>query len=147
MNAKIIVLGLFGSALSICGTGDLGGQATPIDSLALAQKYTAWLYEGAADSLLANSTEQARQGFSTLERWHQYADQISAMAGEEVLVIEETWKLRNGDCQYYRLAAFSGMEDFLLIRWILTEDGMISGIGLGPAEQAPEFDSEHCGGE
>jgi len=145
MKAKIIVLGLLGLALSMGGTGDLGAQSAPVDSLALAQKYTAWLYEGAADSLVVNSTEKARQGFSTLEQWHQYADQIYAMAGDEVLVIEETWKLRNGECQYYRLAAFSGMEDFLLVRWILTEDGMISGVGLSPAERAPEFDAEHCG--
>lgn len=140
---------MFGRALVVAAAVSIGSAAAleaqaPVDSLALARKYTAWLYEGAADSLVANSTERAREAFSTVEGWHQYSQQISRMAGEELAVIEETWKLRNGDCQYYRLAAFSDTDDFILVRWVLDGDGMIAAIGLSPAEQAPPFDAETC---
>jgi len=138
--AGALLLGAFGGAAA--------QEAAPVDSLALARQYTAWLYAGQADSLVAHSTERAKEGFSTLDGWTQSADRIGRLAGIELAVIEETWKLRNGNCQYYRRAAFSSLaDDQLLVRWILTEDGLISGFGVGPAMQAPPFDRDDCGGD
>lgn len=135
---------LAGAMLAACAGGAASQETAPVDSLAAARQYTEWLYAGEADSLVAHSTEEARQGFSTVEGWNRLADQISSNAGIELAVIEETWKLRNGDCQYYRVGAFSGFEGGLLIRWILTKDGRISGVGVGPADRAPPFDREDC---
>lgn len=96
-------------------------QEAAVDSLALARQYTEWLYAGEADSLLAHSTE-----------------------GTRTEVSEETWKLRNGDCQYWRTAQFSAMDEPLLIRWVLDPRGRIEGLGAGPYTQAPEVESETC---
>lgn len=136
---------VIGVLIGTCATGLAAQDLAVVDSLALARQYTEWLYAGEADSLVAHSTEEAREAFSTTSGWHGYANQIGMMAGTELLVLEETWKLRNGDCQYYRVASFSGTDDLILIRWILTNDGRISGIGLGPLDRAPPFDSETCG--
>ncbi|MDH3732470.1 MAG: hypothetical protein OEU54_03010 [Gemmatimonadota bacterium] len=141
MKSRMSALAL---VMFIVGPIAAHAQDAPVDSLALARQYTSWLYAGEADSLVASSTESAREGFSTHSRWTQYAEQISRMAGEEVAVLEESWKLRNGDCQYYRLAAFSDMEDFMVVRWIITKEGRIGGVGVGPAEQTPPFDRESC---
>jgi hypothetical protein len=119
-------------------------EAAAVDSLALARQYTAWLYAGAADSLIAHSSELAKSGFSTPERWAQYSETILERGGIEVEVVEETWKLRNGQCQYWRTANFSGMEEALLVRWVLNEEGEIAAVGLGPASQPPMVESEEC---
>lgn len=119
-------------------------DTTPVDSLALARQYTAWLYAGEADSLVAHSTPEALESFSTIDRWTSYTEMIGSRAGEEVSVIEESWKLRNGDCQYWRVATFSGMDEPFLLRWVLTPDGRIAGVGLGPETQAPPVDRETC---
>lgn len=118
--------------------------AAAVDSLALAQQYTAWLYDGAADSLIAHSSEGAKESFSTAERWAQYSETILQRGGIEIEVVEETWKLRNGQCQYWRTANFSGMEEALLIRWVLNEEGEIAAVGLGPASQPPMVDNDQC---
>ena len=119
-------------------------RETIVDSLALARQYTQWLYEGTVDSLVAHSGERARQGFATAAGFRQYTDRISSLAGREVAVLVETWKLRNGDCQYWRVTAFSDFEDLLLVRWIINADGTIGGLGVGPNEQAPPIDAETC---
>lgn len=119
-------------------------EEAAVDSLALARQYTAWLYDGAADSLIAHSSEAAKESFSTADRWAQYAETILQQGGIEVEVVEETWKLRNGRCQYWRTANFSGMEEALLIRWVLNEEGEIAAVGLGPASQPPMVESEEC---
>jgi hypothetical protein len=116
----------------------------PVDSLALARQYTAWLYDAVADSLVAHSSEAARANFSTPERWAQYSATILERGGFEVEVLEETWKLRNGQCQYWRIASFSGADEPLLVRWVLNEEGQIVAIGLGSASQPPMVESETC---
>lgn len=72
------------------------------------------------------------------------SEMIAEKAGSELEVSEETWKLRNGDCQYWRTAQFSAMDEPLLIRWVLDPQGRIDGLGAGPFTQAPEVESETC---
>jgi hypothetical protein len=119
-------------------------QDAGVDSLALARQYTQWLYAGEADSLLAHSTDETRVdmvdgGFTRLSKM------IADHAGFELEVSEETWKLRNGDCQYWRTAQFSATEEPILIRWVLDPQGRIAGIGAGPWTQAPPVEAETCG--
>lgn len=115
-----------------------------LDSLALARQYTQWLYTGEADSLAAHATDTAREGFATVEGFTQYSETIASRAGFETDVIEETWKLRNGACQYWRTASFTDVREPMLIRWVLDVEGRIAGLGLGPATQAPPVDAETC---
>ena len=114
-------------------------QVAPVDSLALARQYTEWLLAGDVDSLKAHSTEGSTIEFS------QVSQLIAQRAGHELEVSEETWKLRNGDCQYWRTSQFSAMEEPILIRWVLDREGRIDGLGAGPLTQAPEVESETCG--
>lgn len=124
--------------------GGASAQATLPDSLALAQQYTTWLYLGEADSLVAHSSTRAREGFATAEGFGQRSTMILERAGMEVVVLEETWKRRNGECQYWRTARFSGMDEPLLVRWVLNERGEIEGLGMGPATAAPPVEVEDC---
>jgi hypothetical protein len=117
---------------------------TPVDSLALARQYTTWLYAGEADSLVAHSTEETRNQEGAADKYLQMTQLIAQRAGTELEVSEETWKLRNGDCQYWRVAQFSAMEEPLLVRWVLDREGRIDGFGAGPYTQAPPVESETC---
>lgn len=121
-----------------------GAQEAPVDSLALARQYTAWLYAGQADSLFSHTTDQAREEL-TAERYAQTSGLIARRAGFE-LDMEETWKRRGGDCQYWRTATFSDMEEPFLLRWVLDSRGRITGLGLGPYSQAPPVEAETCAG-
>ena len=113
-------------------------QDAPVDSLALARQYTEWLLAGEVDSLKAHSTDGTPIEFS------QVSQLIAQRAGTEIDVSEETWKLRNGDCQYWRTSQFSAMDEPILIRWVLDREGRIEGLGAGPLTQAPEVESETC---
>jgi hypothetical protein len=115
-----------------------------VDSLALARQYTQWLYAGEADSLLAHSTEETRAEMAKENSFTRTSQTIAERAGFELEVSEETWKLRNGDCQYWRVAQFSEMEEPLLIRWVLDPQGRIEGLGAGPWTQAPPVEAETC---
>lgn len=120
-------------------------QDAPVDSLALARQYTQWLYAGEADSLLAHSADETRAQMAEDGAFARYSQLIAEQAGMELEVSEETWKLRNGACQYWRTAQFSQMEEPLLLRWVLDPQGRITGIGAGPLTQAPPVESETCG--
>jgi hypothetical protein len=130
-------------ALSL-SAGAARAQESTVDSLALARQYTMWLYVGEVDSLLAHSTEATREEEAREPSFARLSRLIAERAGFETEVIEETWKLRNGDCQYWRTAEFSNSDEPLLIRWVLDSAGRIEGIGGGPLSQAPPVEAETC---
>lgn len=119
-------------------------QESPVDSLALARQYTTWLYAGEVDSLLAHSTDETRSEMEESGGFTSMGQMIAERAGVELEVSEETWKLRNGACQYWRTAQFSSLEEPILIRWVLDPQGRIEGLGAGPYTQAPPVESETC---
>ena len=123
----------------------LAQEPTTVDSLALARQYTQWLYNGEADSLVAHSTAEARASFSTVEDWVQRSSTMTEVFGFEVDLIEETWKLRNGRCEYWRTASFSNLAERVLLRWVLNAQGKIHGANIGPASHPPSVKSETCG--
>lgn len=119
-------------------------QDAPVDSLALARQYTMWLYAGEVDSLVAHSNDEMREAQAQEATYKRISELIAERAGTEVAAVEETWKRRNGACQYWRTAYFSGMTDEILIRWVLEPDGRIAGFGAGPRSEAPEVEAETC---
>jgi hypothetical protein len=130
-------------ALSL-SAGAARAQESTVDSLALARQYTMWLYVGEVDSLLAHSTDEFRDEHAQEPSFTIMSRLIAERAGFETEVIEETWKLRNGDCQYWRTAEFSNIDEPLLIRWVLDSSGRIDGVGGGPLSQAPPVEAETC---
>ena len=140
MKAWIAVLALCAASL----TPSVARAQAPVDSLALARQYSVWLFAGEADSLLAHSTEETRNEEGARDRFLQLSKLIADRAGHELEVSEETWKLRNGDCQYWRTSQFSAVDEPILIRWVLDRTGRIAGFGAGPYTQAPPVESETC---
>jgi len=140
----IVVLGSLVPAAVYAQEGEPVPSEGVVDSLALVRQYTQWLYAGEADSLVARSTDGARESFATPEEFTRFTRMIANRAGLETDVIEETWKLRNGACQYWRTADFTDIGEPMLVRWVLDEEGRIAGFGLGPATQAPSVDAETC---
>jgi hypothetical protein len=67
---------------------------------------------------------------------------IGLRAGDEVSVVEERWNMRNGQRQYWRTSRMSIFPDDFLLRINLDAAGNITGIGMGPAANAPPIDSE-----
>jgi len=141
----IFVLGLLAPTAAYAQEDRAASPEGVVDSLALARQYTQWLYAGEADSLVARSTDGARESFATREGFTRYTRMIAGRAGFETDVIEETWRLRNGACQYWRTAGFTDIGEPMLVRWVLDEEGRIAALGLGPATQAPPVDAETCG--
>lgn len=135
---------LLGIGLAAPDVASAQVEDASVDSLALARQYTAWLYTGQADSLVAHSTENAREAFATVEGYTRYTETIAERAGFEADVVEETWKLRDGACQYWRTARFTDIDESLLVRWVLDDAGRIAGLGLGPALQPPPVEAETC---
>jgi hypothetical protein len=130
------------AAALVVAASPLVAQDAPArpDSLALARKYVGWFYEAQVDSLWAHTSEGMRQDVKTADWWRQRADEVALRAGSETEVLEERFRMRNGRPQYWRTARFSDFGEPLLIRFVIDDAGLISGLGMGPASQAPPTD-------
>jgi hypothetical protein len=117
-----------------------GAQAKPKpDSLALARQFTAWFYTGDVDSLLAHYPADSRDS-TARQSLRRDMDMLALRAGVETAVIEEKFVMRNRRPQYWRTAKFSSMDEPILLRWVISPEGEIIGMGLGPLSQAPPID-------
>lgn len=112
----------------------------PADSFDLARKYTRWFYERNVDSLVAHHVPELRQQTGLSARITGSMDELATRAGKEVWMTEERFVTRNGQRQYWRTATFSDFPEPLLLRWVITPSGEISGLGMGPKSQAPAID-------
>jgi hypothetical protein len=114
-------------------------QRLPADSMELGRKFTQWLYTIQADSLLAYWLQDDEQPMTAADI-ERAGLQIATRAGNEVSVIEEKFITRNGARQYWRTAKMDILEEPFLLRWVISPEGKIAGIGMGPASQAPPID-------
>lgn len=114
-------------------------QRLPADSMELGRKFTQWLYTNQADSLLAYWIQNPERP-TTPADIERTGVQIATRAGNEVSVIEEKFITRNGARQYWRTAKMDILEEPFLLRWVITPEGKIAGIGMGPASSAPAID-------
>lgn len=112
----------------------------PADSMEIARKYTQWLYTNNADSLLAHSDAATRARQGARAQYESLTAELTSRAGTEKMVIEEKFITRNGARQYWRTAMFSDFAQPLLVRWVINVRGELTGVGLGPASQAPPID-------
>ena len=116
-------------------------QEAPVDTIAVGQRATMFFYDGEMDSLWTMLTPEFQEALVSTETLFERFDFLSERAGDEVAVIEETIK-RKGRPQYWRIAEFDLAPEPLLLRWVISPDGKISGQGMGPASQAPPTDDE-----
>lgn len=109
--------------------------------LALGQKYTRWFLTGNADSLLAAVHPSAVEGLGGLEGVREAQGRVAEGAGIEVKVVEEKLTRRRGRLQFWHAGDFSEMtNDQFVIRFVLDENGLIIGAGLGPKANTPPVD-------
>lgn len=140
MMIRTVALGLLAPLLLGALPGSAGAQATRPDSLALARQFTQWLYAAEVDSLYAYTGLSMLENMSSAEWWREPSDAIALRAGRELEVISETFRMRNGRPQYWRVARFSDLDEPLLVRFVIGDTGLIDGLGLGPLSQAPRTD-------
>ena len=117
-------------------------QEAPVDTIAVGQRATMFFYDGEMDSLWTMLTPEFQDGLGSTEKLFERFDFLSERAGDEVAVIEETIKMRNGRPHYWRVAEFDLAPEPILLRWVISADGKIAGQGLGLASQAPPTDDE-----
>ena len=111
----------------------------PPDSMELGRQYIEWWFGAEVDSLRAVMTEEMQGRWSedlTLERMDMVAEQI----GFPTDVVEEKYMMRNGEPQFWYTAEFDNAPEPFMVRFVITPEGKISGIGLNPASMAPETD-------
>lgn len=114
-------------------------QRLPADSMELGRKFSLWLYTNQTDSLLAYTIQDPERP-TTAADIERIGLQIATRAGNEVSVIEEKFITRNGGRQYWRIAKMDILQEPFLLRWVITPEGKINGIGMGPLSSAPPID-------
>jgi hypothetical protein len=110
------------------------------DSLERARQYVAWLYGNQTDSLFAHMDSVSQRDTRNAQGLEPIVARLASRAGTEEALISERWVLRNGLRQYWRTARFSLVPEPFLVRLVLIAPGTFSGVGLGPASQAPPID-------
>lgn len=110
--------------------------------LVLGKKYAGWFLAGRADSLVAVMDSATLAGVggppAVTERLAQFAER----AGLQGRILEQKLNRRNGQHQFWYESEFANAPDGepMVIRFILTVDGRIIGIGLSTRSNAPPPD-------
>lgn len=113
----------------------------PADSLERARHYAKWFFTGEADSLLAVMTPEFVESIGGRAGLMEGLSMIGTRAGDELEVAEERWNWRGNARQYWRSSRVSILDDQFLLRLVLTSDGKLGGVGMGPLRNAPPVDS------
>ena len=120
----------------------LAAQAKlPNDSLELGRKWSLWFLGGRADSLASAMAPDMLQSHGGVAGITEAQAMVAERAGLMKSVMEEKFVWRNGQRQYWRTMAMSVLPEPFLLRFVMTSDGRISGVGLGPLSEAPPVDS------
>jgi hypothetical protein len=112
----------------------------PADSMAVARKYTLWIYSALSDSLIAHMDSAGKAEPGQANAIASDAADLASRAGTETKVLEEKFITRNGNRQYWRTATFSNFGEPLLVRIVMGPKGEYKGRGFGPASHAPPID-------
>ena len=141
MTPALLLGALFtSSAVAQEAQPEAGTIQPPADTLAIGRRATEFFYNGEIDSLWAMLTPAFQEGLGGPDKLLERLDFLSDRAGTEVDLIEESIRMRNGRPQYWRVAEFDLAPEPLLIRWVISPEGKVSGQGLGLASQAPPTD-------
>jgi hypothetical protein len=127
------------SAQEAPATADAAVQA-PTDTMAIGRRATEFFYDAEIDSLWAMLTPAFQESLGSPDKLLERLDFLSDRAGAEVEVIEESIRMRNGRPQYWRVAEFDLAPEPLLLRWVISPEGKVSGQGIGLASQPPQTD-------
>ena len=131
-------------AVALCGVATPLAAQQPLhkDSLEIARRAATFFYAGEVDSLITMMTPAVLNEIGGREGLLGGLSQVSLRAGDEASVVEERWNLRNGQRQYWRTSKMTQFPDDFLLRFNLDAQGLISGIGMGPAAAAPPIEAQ-----
>lgn len=118
----------------------LAAQEASIDTMGVGRQATEYFLAGESDSLWTMLTPEFQESLGSPEAILDRLDMLIERAGDETAVLEESIRMRNGRPQYWRVAEFDMAPEPLLLRWVVSPDGKISGQGLGLASQPPKTD-------
>jgi hypothetical protein len=113
----------------------------PNDSLELGRRWSEWFLTGRADSIASKMSAEVLQASGGLSGIIDAQAMVAERAGAAKLLMEEKFVWRNGRRQYWRTMQMTTLPEPFVLRFVMSTDGMITGIGLGPLSAAPPIDS------
>jgi hypothetical protein len=117
--------------------------AAPVDTMAVGRQATMYFYAGQLDSLWAMVDSTWQQELGSSDWFIQRAFEVQQRVGEEEELVREEIRMRNGEPQYWRTARFSGYAaEPVVLRWVVTPEGKVSGVGFNPESRNPPTDDE-----
>lgn len=136
---KASLLGL--AAVALIAGSAAGQQAAPVDTMAVGRRATELFYAAKIDSLWLMFSPGVQESLTEDALWDRL-DVFQQRAGSEVRLLDESIKMRNGRPQYWRTAEYDIATEPILLRWVITDDGKLGGMGMGPASMAPRTDDQ-----
>lgn len=116
-------------------------QALPADSLERARRYSAWFFAGQADSLHAYVVPGATGVLASPASLTALIGRFRDVAGSVGALVSEQWVWRGGSRQYWRTMNAAGADEPFVLRWVITSQGLIGGVGINPQSSSPPADS------
>lgn len=119
----------------------------PADSMEIGKRYADWLIDYHADSLWAHLSDESKERLGSVGDFRDQMGQIFQQIGNQKRIVSQRYWMRNGDHQFWHTAEFSGMEEPVVIRFVIDPDGTITGLGINPQSQNPPVDDPNQHGE
>ncbi len=111
------------------------------DYLKLGHQYYTWFVGGQADSILAHLAPGVAEQAGGLEGINSAIFDFLGRAGDETELMEEKMTRRMGHPQYWHKAKYALFPaEPLVFRWVLDDEGLITGVGMGPESGTPKPD-------
>ena len=107
---------------------------------ALGKTYIRWMMAGRADSLATGFDPSTLEQMGGAAALRENMDKLSERAGSQTTVIADYMTRRNSYPQFWHEANFSGMDEPVVIRFVLDKEGKIIGTGVGPKSRTPAID-------
>lgn len=141
MNTPKHALALVAALVLSSGSEAMAQSPLPNDSLEIGRRYARWFLTSQVDSLVAHIPERSLSAIGGRDALMQRMMEVAARAGETQGVVEERFAWRNGQRQYWHAVNTTLLGEPLLVRIVISPNGEMIGLGLGPMSQAPPVDS------
>lgn len=113
----------------------------PADSMELGRKYMGFILDREADSIFVHMSAEQQERLGSPDGIRDHMTQLDQL-GTLTEVLEEKYVRRNGAAQFWHTANYSDTPEPFLMRLVIDSEGVIVGVGMGPASQAPPTDDD-----
>lgn len=129
------------SVLTAASTTLRAQSPLPKDSLERGRQYALWFHTSAADSLASRMSAELLADIGGRDGVLEGMTQITMRAGTFDKVLQEQWVWRGGARQFWQTAQMTGMQEPIVVRFVMDTSGMITGLGINPQSRTPPADS------